>query len=78
MQYFLENVERLLQIFSRSSSMRVENSSVSSNVECFTDEELPPSYFEAISQTQNNIRTENNISNSETEQEEISINSNRL
>ncbi|CAG8666377.1 401_t:CDS:1, partial [Scutellospora calospora] len=49
MQYFLENVERLSQTFSRSSSMQVENSSINSSIERFIDE--PPSnYLEAISQ----------------------------
>ncbi|CAG8578244.1 7391_t:CDS:1, partial [Scutellospora calospora] len=38
--YFLGNIERISQTFSRSSSMQVENSSVSSSVEHFTDE--PP------------------------------------
>ncbi|CAG8478036.1 4555_t:CDS:2 [Scutellospora calospora] len=74
MQYFVENVERISQTFSRSSSMQVENSSISSSVERFTDEEPPPSYFEAILQTP---RTENNISSSEIEQD-VSISTNRL
>ncbi|CAG8589016.1 7754_t:CDS:2, partial [Scutellospora calospora] len=71
--YFLENVERLSQTFSRSSSMQVENSSVSSSVERSTDEEPPPSYLEAISQTQNNIRAENITSRLETENQNIEV-----
>ncbi|CAG8664542.1 2869_t:CDS:2, partial [Scutellospora calospora] len=65
--YFLENIERILQTFSRSSSIQVENFSINSSVERFTDEP-PPSYLEAISQA-----PENNVSRSEIETQNVSI-----
>ncbi|CAG8528528.1 1814_t:CDS:2 [Scutellospora calospora] len=75
MQYFLENVKRISQTFSRSSSIQVENSSVSS-MEVQSDN--PPTYEEAIAEPQNSANIENNVSRSEAETQNVSISTDRL